>query len=80
MQRDKGVMEENAYLFVQYVLFDNKKRKTLWRRIIFSEYGAKLGKEYVDNERIKMSYEAAVRDNLTQLVPELSDVLASQKK
>lgn len=80
MQRDKEVMGENAYLFVQYVLFGVNKKKELWRKIIFSEYGTQLGKEYIDNERIKMSYEGAARDNLTQLASELSQVLSSQEK
>jgi hypothetical protein len=80
MQPDKEVMGENAFLFVQYVLFDVNTRKELWRKIIFSEYGAELGKEYVGHERLKMSYEGAVRNNLTDLVVELSEVLSSQKK
>jgi len=68
-----------AVLFVNYRLIETQSNKELWEESILSQYDAEFKEAFVGVERAKKANEGAVRDNLTQLLNKLSDILKSTK-
>ncbi len=63
-----------AALFVHYRLVETKTNQAIWNENIFSQndaFGANQGKDVI---------EGAARDNLTQLIRKLSEILTQERK
>ena len=58
-------------LFVNYKLIEDKSNRELWKENILSQYDSEVG----GAESKKKANEGAARDNLSQLVKKLSNVI-----
>jgi biopolymer transport protein ExbD len=74
-QELKAGFTMTSILFVNYILIENKSSRELWKENILSQYDVKFKGEWVQ-ERARKANEGAVRDNLTQLVKKLSNVIS----
>jgi biopolymer transport protein ExbD len=75
-QELKAGFTMTSILFVNYILIENKSSRELWKENILSQYDAKFEEASYGPERAKKANEGAVRDNLTQLVKKLSNVIS----
>jgi hypothetical protein len=66
-------------LFVHYGLFETKTNKELWRESILSRYDTDISIK-VASDRGAGEIEGAVRDNLTQLLNKLADLMNKLNK
>ena len=71
-----GGFPTTSTLFVNYILIEEKSSRELWKENILSQYDAKFEEAFFAAERAKKANEGAVRDNLTQLVKKLSNVIS----
>jgi hypothetical protein len=67
-------------LFVNYRLVETKSNQEVWKDNILSQYDAKFEAASYGVERAKKANEGAVRNNLSQLIKKLSDILSKLNK
>jgi hypothetical protein len=65
-------------LLVRYKLIETHSDEVLWKENIFSHYDAEFSEALVGVTRARKANEGAVRDNLSQLVGKLTDVLHAE--
>ena len=75
-QELKPGFEMIATVFVRYKLTDTKEGKTVWSENILSQHIPLFSEAFLGPVRARKANEGAVRDNLTQLVKKLSEILA----
>ncbi len=70
-----------SILFVNYRLIEADSGKEVWKENILSQHDARLSLEaFTVIGRVKKAKEGSVRDNLTQLIKKLSNVLSTLNK
>lgn len=74
-QDSLGTFSTNLLLFVHYRLTDLRSGKELWQENLLSQYEVTGAEVFAGLVRLKRAQEGAVKDNLTQLVKKLSQVL-----
>lgn len=79
-QEFESVLRTPSILFVNYRLIEADSGKEVWKENILSQYGVKFKEALFGLDRAKMANEGAVRDNLTQLIKKLSNVLSKLNK
>ena len=72
-----GFFPTSTILFVNYRLIEADSGKEVWRENILSQYDVKW---YEGVNLPKKAFEGTVRDNLTQLIKKLSNVLSKLNK
>jgi hypothetical protein len=74
-QDDVGNYSTTVMLFVNYRLTDARSGQELWKENLLSQYKLTVSEVFVGLKRLKMCQEGAVKDNLTQLVKKLLQVV-----
>ena len=76
-----GTISTASILFVNYRLIEADSGKEVWKENILSQHYARLSLEaFTVIGRVKKAKEGSVRDNLTQLIKKLSNVLSTLNK
>jgi hypothetical protein len=75
-QEVKAGFPTNAILFVHYSLIETTTNQVVWKESLVSQHASKFEEAFDGGLRHKLANEGAVRDNLTQLLGRLSNVLS----